>query len=486
MLMSSRKRDSWSSKSSKKSSRKRDIPDNEDTEFDLGLWKQLSEELLREAAAIPLPGHDGKDGIETEDDEVEVPDGVAVTEEAVETGTADIIINFTHYLFGHVRKKGLQAKKGDEPRSSFDRDPTSRHYYKALCFTLRNPLPKTPPSEEVLQSEILPKGTPPETSTTHQSQDETSGHAPSSSSSLPNHLAITEKARDILSEKLPSLKPLHRTPNVYLSQSNNHIHHFNRLLSSTPTLDLILSTTSYTLALISTLVPSSLSPNPSIRSHLLRHRLSSLSSLLSETRTTLRLFGLIPIYTWAVSTFQTSQPNTNTTNNPLSNPLSNPENLTHSLTLTQILAGITFQILENLAYLGDKNILPLSPARRSKYWLWCCRAWAVHVFLEIFKLLLSRPQIFQEPQIPPTDSTNAEKSSSDATQPASTPPQQQTTTKTERETYHRNLKINLAYAPMTLHYSFPNGLLNDSTVALCGVLASWWGLQGAWARMAER
>ncbi|KAI4277747.1 MAG: hypothetical protein LQ337_001558 [Flavoplaca oasis] len=93
MLMSSRKRDSWSSKSSRKSSRKRDIPDNEDAEFDLGLWKQLSEELLCEAAAIPLPGHDGKDGIETEDDEVEVQDGVAVTEEAVETGTADIIMS---------------------------------------------------------------------------------------------------------------------------------------------------------------------------------------------------------------------------------------------------------------------------------------------------------------------------------------------------------------------------------------------------------
>ena len=93
MLMSSRKRDSWSSKSSKKSSRKRHISDNEDTEFDLGLWKELSEELLREAAAIPLPGHDGKDGIETEDDEVEVQDGVAVTEEAVETGTADIIMS---------------------------------------------------------------------------------------------------------------------------------------------------------------------------------------------------------------------------------------------------------------------------------------------------------------------------------------------------------------------------------------------------------
>ncbi|KAL8898213.1 MAG: hypothetical protein Q9192_002192 [Flavoplaca navasiana] len=340
--------------------------------------------------------------------------------------------------------------------------------------------PETPPAEVVQQSVISPKRTPPETSTTHQSEDETSGDAPSSSSSLPNQSSITEKARDILSEQLPSLKPLYRTSNAYLSQSNNHIHHLNRLLSSTPALDLILSTTSYTLALISTLLPSSPSPNANIRSHLLRHRLSSLSSLLSETRTTLRLFGLVPIYTWAASTFQTSRPSPppKTTNNPLSNS----KNLTHSITLTQILAGITFQILENLAYLGDQNILPLSPARRSKYWLWCCRAWAVHVFLEIFKLLLSRPQP------PPSDPkrTNAKVPSSDDAQTAPTPSHQKTNTKAERETYHHNLKINLAYAPMTLHYSLPNGLLNESTVALCGLLASWWGLQGAWARTAER
>lgn len=93
MLMSSRKRDSWSSKYSKRSARKMDVPENDDAELDLGLWKELSEELLREAAAIPLPEHDGNDGIETADGKVEAEEGVAVTEEAVETGTADIIMS---------------------------------------------------------------------------------------------------------------------------------------------------------------------------------------------------------------------------------------------------------------------------------------------------------------------------------------------------------------------------------------------------------
>ncbi|KAL8934386.1 MAG: hypothetical protein Q9216_005939 [Gyalolechia sp. 2 TL-2023] len=91
-MLISRKRESWSSKYSKKSTRKTNVPEGDGSEFDLGLWKELSDELLREAAGIALPGQDGKDGLERQEDEVEVEDGVAVTEEAVDLRTADIIM----------------------------------------------------------------------------------------------------------------------------------------------------------------------------------------------------------------------------------------------------------------------------------------------------------------------------------------------------------------------------------------------------------
>ncbi|KAL8729281.1 MAG: hypothetical protein Q9181_005060 [Wetmoreana brouardii] len=93
MLISTRKRESWSSKYGKKSTETGDFLQHDGAEVDLGLWKELSEELLQEAAGIPLPGHDAEDGVEMEEDEVEVEDGVAVTEEAVVTGTADIIMS---------------------------------------------------------------------------------------------------------------------------------------------------------------------------------------------------------------------------------------------------------------------------------------------------------------------------------------------------------------------------------------------------------
>lgn len=67
--------------------------DRESSEFDRDLFWQLDNELLQEASGIPLPGHDGMDGLADEEGEIEVEEGVAVTEEGVDLGTADIIMS---------------------------------------------------------------------------------------------------------------------------------------------------------------------------------------------------------------------------------------------------------------------------------------------------------------------------------------------------------------------------------------------------------
>ncbi|KAI4246645.1 MAG: hypothetical protein L6R42_009845 [Xanthoria sp. 1 TBL-2021] len=342
--------------------------------------------------------------------------------------------------------------------------------------------PGTPPSEAP-PLETPPLATSPKIPP-YQSQDET---LPSTSIAQTHGsvAAAAEGPRDIQSKKEHHQKhdpwqTLNPTLKTYLSQSNDHIHHLNRLLTTTPSVDLILSTTSYTLALLSTLLPSDHNI-PLTRAQPLHHRLSNLTSLLSETRTTLRLFGLIPIYTWAHSTYHSPNPN------PTPSTLSTPSTLiSRYITTTQILAGIAFQILENLAYLGDKNILPISTKRRSKYWLWCCRAWALHVFLELAKLLLLRWRFVNDAPTPAAKPIDAEKSSVEGVvQTTQMQDQRDLAAKKEQEaTWWRDFKINLAYAPMTLHYSLANGLLNDSTVALCGILASYWGLKGAWIRSA--
>lgn len=61
--------------------------------FDADPFGQLNDELLREASVVPLPGHDGMDGLADEAGEIEVEEGIAVTEEGIDLGTADIIMS---------------------------------------------------------------------------------------------------------------------------------------------------------------------------------------------------------------------------------------------------------------------------------------------------------------------------------------------------------------------------------------------------------
>lgn len=60
-------------------------------EFDVGLYRELNDEVLREASGIPLP-NDSSEVLGSGVEDLPVG-GVAVTEEAAETGTADIILS---------------------------------------------------------------------------------------------------------------------------------------------------------------------------------------------------------------------------------------------------------------------------------------------------------------------------------------------------------------------------------------------------------
>ena len=75
--------------------------DEDAVEFDMGLWKELNDELLKEASGVPLPGKDSIEGLSKEVAEMGVKEvrgrgkvgGVAVTEEAADLGTADVIMS---------------------------------------------------------------------------------------------------------------------------------------------------------------------------------------------------------------------------------------------------------------------------------------------------------------------------------------------------------------------------------------------------------
>lgn len=86
---------------SSRSVRKRKARDGTDTteedavEFDMSLWKELNDELLKEASGVPLPEKDSIEGLSNKVAGMGVGGvgGVAVTEEAADLGTADVIMS---------------------------------------------------------------------------------------------------------------------------------------------------------------------------------------------------------------------------------------------------------------------------------------------------------------------------------------------------------------------------------------------------------
>ncbi|KAL8868006.1 MAG: hypothetical protein Q9174_005280 [Haloplaca sp. 1 TL-2023] len=339
----------------------------------------------------------------------------------------------------------------------------------------------------------------------------------------------------------PSPPPLKRTntpSQSYLSKTTAHITHINRLISTTANLDLTLSTIGYTLAFLSTILPSAPATSSlrarkaiTIRSpklmsplHLpsllyLRARLAGaaprlkiLSSLISETRTILRLFGLLSLFPAIATTLSTLLSPPDPPSSPNGAPAKPaPDTVSTTLSKLKLLAATIFQVCENLAFLGDKGILPIPEKRRSRIWKLCLRAWAAYVFLELGSLarqyhLAPQPCPIVKGQEAQTAERLRKNRLSKGTSTASPAPSSEINTSEEdkapqrfplapempllRRREHarseeyalwlRKTISNAAYAPMTLHYTLPNGLLNAPLVSLCGVVASGVGLVEAW------
>lgn len=169
------------------------------------------------------------------------------------------------------------------------------------------------------------------------------------------------------------------------------------------------------------------SPSP------LSTRLKSLSLKLADTRILLRLHGIIPTYQWFLSTHYS--------------PPSDPTLAT--VAKLQTYANLCYFPLENAAYLGMHDILPMSKRTETDLWLWSSRFWAAHVALEFVRLWRER--------VIKSKGKGKEKME-------------------EREAWDKrwwgSLIMNLAYAPQTVHWSVEGGVFSDIHIAYCGVIAA--------------
>ncbi|CAI9636797.1 unnamed protein product [Alternaria burnsii] len=175
----------------------------------------------------------------------------------------------------------------------------------------------------------------------------------------------------------------------------------------------------------------------------------ALSDVISDFRIFVRLWGVLGLYTWARETYR----------DPLPQSVSRKEKILRVLTWSAITSCVGFQVLENGAYLSSKGALTtaswtgdVGKARENTWWLWSSRFWAAYVGGDREK----------EDKIQAEERMRAQK--------------------LENWLWWKDLASNLAYAPMTVHWSMEKGLLSDWGVGACGMVAGGANLADAWRR----
>lgn len=189
----------------------------------------------------------------------------------------------------------------------------------------------------------------------------------------------------------------------------------------------------------------------------------ALATILSDYRIFVRLWGLFGIYTWTRSTVLSSHP-------PIT---SRKDKVLRGVLWSQIVSGWAFQILENGAYLASKGVLTgrgwageEGKRRETRWWVWSSRFWSAHVVLEGVRLLVLRSH---ENHV-----SHAEKEKDEEEKLIKERSQRE-----DRE-WWRDVVSNVAYFPMTLHWSIEEGLLSDAGVGICGMFAGGALLVDAW------
>ena len=276
----------------------------------------------------------------------------------------------------------------------------------------------------------------------------------------------------------PSVQNLRSWLPLYFHKADRTIEQLSRILSTPGGTDTLLMTVCYTTRLSAAVLSSislhrlhqaarefvekaiSLPPNTAViidtsnipPSHLLiaAKRLKALSSLISDFRTFTRLWGLIGIYKWGKSTF-----------------LNPPEDVVlRQIAYAQVLSNTFFQYFENGAYLSSKGVLGWSPEMQGRAWRYSSRFWMTHVALSFVRL-------YRETVLRANRGT-AEQKRTDG------PKGDVITDRDETEwlaKWRKDMVTNLAWAPLTVHWSLEHGLVSEFWIGLLGSVAGVAGMR---------
>ncbi|KAF4504410.1 hypothetical protein G6O67_007861 [Ophiocordyceps sinensis] len=208
-----------------------------------------------------------------------------------------------------------------------------------------------------------------------------------------------------------------------------------------------------------TVVLSATAPRPPLAALALRlgGRFKALSAVISETRTVGRLWGLLGLYFTAKRLVLKSCASCR--QRPGEKPHDDAEGLFDTLVVyAQLISLVVFQAAENLAYLSSKKILPFAPATQGRLSMVSVRSWSLYIGMELGRLLVDRSR-----RASGGAGTKDVAWASDWT---------------------KSFTRNLAWAPLTMHWGTPNGLLPDVVVSLLAAYPATGSMLDLWRQTA--
>ncbi|KAL2075534.1 hypothetical protein VTL71DRAFT_477 [Oculimacula yallundae] len=263
---------------------------------------------------------------------------------------------------------------------------------------------------------------------------------------------------------------------LYLSKTDKSLTRLSDILSTPSGTDTLLLTVCYTSLLTSSILSSislsrirqqaraviekaiSLPPDTTLyistsnirpsRLLIISARLNALSELISDFRLFARLWGLLGIYSWGKGVWNQD----------------GGDQVVRGIAGVQVLSNIAFQYLENMAYLSSKGVWDWSSDKQNKAWAWSSRFWALHVLLDFVRLVRERSVQRKVVRFKGREKEDQRE---------------------EEEfwaRWRRELVLNMAYAPLTIHWGLEKGLLTEFWIGVFGSVAGLTGLREMWMK----
>lgn len=251
----------------------------------------------------------------------------------------------------------------------------------------------------------------------------------------------------------------------------------SRLLSTAAGQERLLATTQYVASILGHLSASApwialqtrlgllarlkgTAPVPPVKPSGTPARFQALASLASETRYSIRLFGLLPLWIWGSET--------------LKSPPADP--VLRALTILQIISNVIYQLLENVAYLASKGVVSKRFIEKyggiNKCYIWSTRGWFGHIFFQFF--VLWRQHVLRKKRS--VDSNAASKTGSKELES-----QESDSLRAEIRAWRKSLVNNSFWAPLCMHWCLEKGIgIPDGLHGLISFGAGAWALHDMW------